>query len=132
MLLLIQTRFYSGLSLKMVKTCFLVLHSFGVEPHNITLISVSGSLEAAMLVGRVSANYSAILIMGIVLRGLTSHSELVTNISFERITELQLGGVIINGSLLLTSLSQLLNKVKYQSQYVVAALLEASNALRLG
>lgn len=114
-----------------MKVCVWGLHSFGVEPSNITLITVSGMLEVTMVVRRAQSNYSTILVLGIVLRGQTAHSLLVTNVSTGSLSELQLLRTLINSTIPVDALYQLLNKVKHQSQYIVMTLLETSNATRL-
>lgn len=131
MILIVQTRFYTNLCRKIIKICVLSLHSLGVEPSNITIITVSGMLEAAMITRKLLASYGAALVLGLVLRGLTSHSDLVTHVTMTMLTNLQGNQCLINGMLTVKNLGQLLNKIRHQSQYIGTTLLENSNTGKL-
>lgn len=89
---IVQARFSNEIGSAMVETAHKKLLELGVSDNNITLATVPGALEIALVLQNMAASeqYDALIAIGAVIRGETYHFELVANESGAAITRVGL------------------------------------------
>ena len=89
---IVQARFTNEIGSEMLKVCCRTLQELGVADDNITVATVPGALEIAVVLQNMaqSAEYDALIAIGAVIRGETYHFELVANESGAAITRVGL------------------------------------------
>lgn len=78
---IVVARFNEFISSKLLGGAYDALYRHGVEPDNITTVRVPGAFEIPLVAQKMAAsgNYDAVICLGAVIRGATSHYELVCN-----------------------------------------------------
>jgi 6,7-dimethyl-8-ribityllumazine synthase len=86
------------------------------EPANINITSTSGLAEIQHYI----VEEKLIIILGLVLQGLTSHSGIVIKEVNEGVMKKRSSGdsLVVNGAIVLKSLKTVANKVLYHHQYL--------------
>lgn len=89
---IVQARFSNEIGSAMVETARQKLIELGVDDNHITLATVPGALEIALVLQNMAASeqYDALIAIGAVIRGETYHFELVANESGAAITRVGL------------------------------------------
>lgn len=78
---IVVARFNEFISSKLLGGAYDALYRHGVEPDNITTARVPGAFEIPLVAQKMAAsgNYDAVICLGAVIRGATSHYDLVCN-----------------------------------------------------
>lgn len=78
---IVVARFNEFISSKLLGGAYDALYRHGVEPDNITTVWVPGAFEIPLVAQKMAAsgNYDAVICLGAVIRGATSHYDLVCN-----------------------------------------------------
>ena len=89
---IVQARFSNEIGSAMLKVCTDKLQEMGVKAKHITVATVPGALEVALVLQNMAASgrYDALVAIGAVIRGETYHFELVANESGAAITRVGL------------------------------------------
>ena len=90
---IVQARFSNEIGSAMLQVCTDKLQEMGVKAKHITVATVPGALEVALVLQNMAASgrYDALVAIGAVIRGETYHFELVANESGAAITRVGLG-----------------------------------------
>ena len=89
---IVQARFSNEIGSAMLQVCTDKLQEMGVKTKHITIATVPGALEVALVLQNMAASgrYDAFVAIGAVIRGETYHFELVANESGAAITRVGL------------------------------------------
>lgn len=89
---IVQARFSNEIGSAMLQVCTDKLQEMGVKTKHITIATVPGALEVALVLQNMAASgrYDALVAIGAVIRGETYHFELVSNESGAAITRVGL------------------------------------------
>ena len=89
---IVQARFSNEIGSAMLQVCTDKLQEMGVKSKHITIATVPGALEVALVLQNMAASgrYDALVAIGAVIRGETYHFELVANESGAAITRVGL------------------------------------------
>lgn len=89
---IVQARFSNEIGSAMLQVCTDKLQEMGVKAKHITVATVPGALEVALVLQNMAASgrYDALVAIGAVIRGETYHFELVSNESGAAITRVGL------------------------------------------
>ena len=89
---IVQARFRNEIGSAMLQVCTDKLQEMGVKAKHITVATVPGALEVALVLQNMAASgrYDALVAIGAVIRGETYHFELVANESGAAITRVGL------------------------------------------
>ena len=89
---IVQARFSNEIGSAMLQVCTDKLQEMGVKTKHITVATVPGALEVALVLQNMAASgrYDALVAIGAVIRGETYHFELVANESGAAITRVGL------------------------------------------
>ena len=89
---IVQARFSNEIGSAMLQVCTDKLQEMGVKTKHITIATVPGALEVALVLQNMAASgrYDALVAIGAVIRGETYHFELVANESGAAITRVGL------------------------------------------
>ncbi|MBP7968803.1 MAG: 6,7-dimethyl-8-ribityllumazine synthase [Neisseria sp.] len=89
---IVQARFSNEIGSAMLQVCTDKLQEMGVKAKHITIATVPGALEVALVLQNMAASgrYDALVAIGAVIRGETYHFELVANESGAAITRVGL------------------------------------------
>ena len=89
---IVQARFSNEIGSAMLQVCTDKLQEMGVKAKHITIATVPGALEVALVLQYMAASvrYDALVAIGAVIRGETYHFELVANESGAAITRVGL------------------------------------------
>ena len=89
---IVQARFSNEIGSAMLQVCTDKLQEIGVKAKHITVATVPGALEVALVLQNMAASgrYDALVAIGAVIRGETYHFELVANESGAAITRVGL------------------------------------------
>ena len=89
---IVQARFSNEIGSAMLQVCTDKLQEMGVKAKHITVATVPGALEVALVLQNMAASgrYDALVAIGAVIRGETYHFELVANKSGAAITRVGL------------------------------------------
>ncbi len=89
---IVQARFSNEIGSAMLQVCTDKLQEMGVKAKHITIATVPGALEVALVLQNMAASgrYDALVAIGAVIRGETYHFELVSNESGAAITRVGL------------------------------------------
>ena len=89
---IVQARFSNEIGSAMLQVCTDKLQEMGVKTKHITIATVPGALEVALVLQNLAASgrYDALVAIGAVIRGETYHFELVANESGAAITRVGL------------------------------------------
>ena len=89
---IVQARFSNEIGSAMLQVCTDKLQEMGVKTKHITIATVPGALEVALVLQNMAASgrYDALVAIGAVIRGETYHFELVANESGAAVTRVGL------------------------------------------
>lgn len=89
---IVQARFSNEIGSAMLQVCTDKLQEMGVKSKHITIATVPGALEVALVLQNMAASgrYDALVAIGAVIRGETYHFELVANESGAGVTRVSL------------------------------------------
>ena len=89
---IVQARFSNEIGSAMLQVCTDKLQEMGVKAKHLTVATVPGALEVALVLQNMAASgrYDALVAIGAVIRGETYHFELVSNESGAAITRVGL------------------------------------------
>ena len=89
---IVQARFSNEIGSAMLQVCTDKLQEMGVKAKHITIATVPGALEVALVLQNMAASgrYDALVAIGAVIRGETYHFELVANESGAGVTRVSL------------------------------------------
>jgi 6,7-dimethyl-8-ribityllumazine synthase len=89
---IVQARFNAGMTDALFQACHAELLALGVQPKNITHITVPGALEVPVALQAMAEQntFDALIALGCIIRGETYHFELVANESGAGVTRLSL------------------------------------------
>lgn len=78
---IVQARFNADLTNTLARACLAELAALGVQPDNITHVTVPGALEVPVALQAMaeSDDFDALIALGCIIRGETYHFELVAN-----------------------------------------------------
>lgn len=130
---IVRARFNENIGQAQEKACIAQLVELGVNPQDITAVSVPGALEVgvALLQMAESAEFDALIALGAVIRGETYHFEVVSNESAAVISRVALdtGLPVANGILTTETEEQALERAAEKGQDCARAAVEMANLI---
>lgn len=127
------SRYNQACGEKLLQSCIQTLQEQGVAETNITLVTVPGALEIPLTLQRLAqtGRYSALVALGVVIRGETYHFEIVAQESAFGISSvsLEFGIPIGNGILTTETEVQAADRAKQKGREAALAALELANLL---
>ena len=131
---IVQSRFNSEISEGLLGACRAQLVQQGVSEDDITLATVPGALEIAVVLLHMaeSGKYDALIALGAVIRGETYHFEIVANESARCVNEVQLAcGVPVANAILTTDTdAQAIERIIVKGEEAAQVAIEMANLLR--
>jgi 6,7-dimethyl-8-ribityllumazine synthase len=131
---LVQSRFNTGVCEGLLGACRAQLAQQSVRDDDITLVTVPGALEIALVLQRMaqSGKFDALIALGAVIRGDTYHFEVVSNESARCVGEVQLHtGVPIANAILTTDTDeQAIARMHAKGSEAALVAIEMINLLR--
>ena len=131
---IVQSRFNSEVCEELLGACQAQLLKQGVREDDITLATVPGALEIALVLLHMaeSEKFDALIALGAVIRGDTYHFEVVSNESARCVNEVQLacGVPVANGILTTDTEEQAIERVLVKGAEAALAAIEMANLLR--
>lgn len=131
---IVQSRFNSEVCEGLLGACRAQLVQQGVREDDITLATVPGALEIALVLQRMaqSGRFDALIALGAVIRGDTYHFEIVANESARCVDEVQLQtGVSIANAILTTDTDeQAIERMHVKGSEAALVAIETANLLR--
>lgn len=131
---LVQSRFNTEVCEGLLGACHAQLMQQGVHQDDITLVTVPGALEIALVLQRMaqSGKFDALIALGAVIRGDTYHFEVVSNESARCVGEVQLHtGVPIANAILTTDTDeQAIERMHVKGSEAALVAIEMTNLLR--
>lgn len=102
---IVQARFSNEIGSAMLQVCTDKLQEMGVKTKHITIATVPGALEVALVLQNMAASgrYDALVAIGAVIRGETYHFELVANESGAGVTRVALDSGLPVANAILTT-----------------------------
>lgn len=102
---IVQARFSNEIGSAMLQVCTDKLQEMGVKAKHITIATVPGALEVALVLQNMAASgrYDALVAIGAVIRGETYHFELVANESGAGVTRVALDSGLPVANAILTT-----------------------------
>lgn len=132
---IIRARFNEEIGLAQQEACLEELIKLGVDPQDITVISVPGALEVGVTIIQMAetTEFDALIALGAVVRGETYHFEVVSNESAAAIARVSIGtGLpIANGILTVENEEQAHARVTEKGRDCAQAAVEMANLLAL-
>ncbi|OSI11492.1 6,7-dimethyl-8-ribityllumazine synthase [Neisseria sp. Dent CA1/247] len=132
---IVQARFSNEIGSAMLKVCTDKLIALGVDTDNITVATVPGALEVALVLQNMASSqqYDALIALGAVIRGETYHFELVANESGAAITRVGLDYNIPIANAILTTENDEQAHVRIEEKATDAAIVavECGNLINL-
>lgn len=132
---IVQARFSNEIGSAMLKVCTDKLIALGVHTDNITVATVPGALEVALVLQNMASSqqYDALIALGAVIRGETYHFELVSNESGAAITRVGLDYNIPIANAILTTENDEQAHVRIEEKAADAAVVavECGNLINL-
>ncbi|MDO5069384.1 MAG: 6,7-dimethyl-8-ribityllumazine synthase [Neisseria zoodegmatis] len=132
---IVQARFSNEIGSAMLKVCTDKLIALGVDTDNITVATVPGALEVALVLQNMASSqqYDALIALGAVIRGETYHFELVANESGAAITRVGLDYNIPIANAILTTENDEQAHVRIEEKGTDAAIVavECGNLINL-
>ncbi len=130
---IVLSRFNAVIGEKLLASALKALAEAGVADDSITIVSVSGALEAPLALQRMaqSGDFDALLALGAVIRGETYHFEIVANQSAAGVAAVALdfGIPIGNGILTCETEAQAEARVDAKGHETALAAIELANLL---
>jgi 6,7-dimethyl-8-ribityllumazine synthase len=130
---IVLSRFNGEISDGLLAGALRALADAGVHEEDVTLASVPGALETAVVLQRMaqSGEFDALVALGAVIRGETYHFEIVANESARGLSEvsLQFGVPVGNGILTCETDAQARARMSTKGYEAVQAALETANLL---
>lgn len=131
---IVLSRFNSDIGDGLLGACKAELRKLGVADDAVTLATVPGALESAMVLRKMalSGKFEALIALGAVIRGDTYHFEIVANASARGISEVQLqtGVPIANAILTTDNDDQALVRMSVKGAEAAAVAIEMANLLK--
>jgi 6,7-dimethyl-8-ribityllumazine synthase len=131
---IVQSRFNTEVCEGLLGACLAQLAQQGVREDDITLATVPGALEIALVLQRMaqSGKFDALIALGAVIRGDTYHFEVVSNESARCVGEVQLhtGVPIANAILTTDSDAQAVERMHVKGGEAALVAIEMVNLLR--
>ena len=131
---IVQSRFNTEVCEGLLAACRASLVQHGVKEDDITLATVPGALEIALVLQHMaqSGKFDALVALGAVIRGDTYHFEVVSNESARCVGEVQLhSGVPIANAILTTDTDeQAIARVNTKGGEAALVVIEMVNLLR--
>jgi 6,7-dimethyl-8-ribityllumazine synthase len=131
---IVQSRFNIEVSEGLLGACRAQLVKQGVHEEDITLATVPGALEIALVLQRMaqSGRFEALIALGAVIRGDTYHFEVVSNESARCVGEVQLhtGVPVANAILTTDSDEQAIARMHAKGSEAALVAIEMANLLR--
>lgn len=131
---IVQSRFNSEVCEGLLGACRAQLVKQGVREEDITLATVPGALEIALVLQRMaqSGRFDALIALGAVIRGDTYHFEIVANESARCVGEVQLHtGVPVANAILTTDTDdQAITRMHVKGSEAALVAIEMVNLLR--
>ena len=130
----VMARFNKEVGEGLLSGCCQELQRLGVAPGDVTLATVPGALELALVLQTMaqSGRFDGLVAIGAVIRGETYHFEIVSNESARGITDVQLatGIPIANGVLTTENDDQALVRMHQKGMEAAQAAVEMANLLK--
>jgi 6,7-dimethyl-8-ribityllumazine synthase len=130
----VMARFNKEVGEGLLSGCCQELLRLGVAPEHVTLATVPGALELALVLQTMaqSGRFDGLVAIGAVIRGETYHFEIVSNESARGITDVQLatGIPIANGVLTTENDDQALVRMHQKGMEAAQATVEMANLLK--
>lgn len=131
---IVLSRFNSEIGDGLLSACKTELVKLGVANEDITVASVPGALETALVLHHMadSSQYDALIALGAIIRGETYHFEVVANESARGISEVQLntGIPVANAVLTTEDDDQALARMSIKGAEAAAVAVEMVNLLK--
>jgi 6,7-dimethyl-8-ribityllumazine synthase len=131
---IVLSRFNSDIGDGLLSACKSELKKLGVADENITVATVPGALETALVLHHMadSQQFDALIALGAIIRGETYHFEVVANESARGISEVQLntGIPVANAVLTTEDDDQALARMSIKGAEAAAVAIEMVNLLR--
>lgn len=131
---IVQSRFNTEVCEGLLGACRAQLILQGVHEDDITLATVPGALEIALVLQRMaqSGRFDALIALGAVIRGDTYHFEVVSNESARCVGEVQLHtGVPVANAILTTDTDeQAIERMQVKGSEAASVAIELVNLLR--
>ena len=131
---IVMSRFNVDVGEGLLSSCVAELKKLGVQQSDVTLVTVPGALEVALVLEKMalSDRYDALIALGAVVRGDTYHFEIVSNESCNGITQVQLdsGVPIANGILTTDTDDQALERMAVKGADCAMVAVEMANLLQ--
>ncbi len=131
---IVMSRFNIDIGEGLLGSCVAELKKLGVQQSDVTLVTVPGALEVALVLEKMalSDRYDALIALGAVVRGDTYHFEIVANESCNGITQVQLdsGVPIANGILTTDTDDQALERMAVKGADCAMVAVEMANLLQ--
>ena len=131
---IVLSRFNADVGEGLLSSCTARLLKQGVDPSDITIVTVPGALEAPLALQKMAqtGGFDALIALGAVIRGETYHFEIVSNESSNGITSVQLetGVPIANGILTTENDNQALARMMEKGADCAMAAIEMANLLK--
>ena len=131
---IVMSRFNIEIGEGLLSACAAELTKLGVQPADVTLITVPGALEVPLVLEKMalSDRYDALIALGAVVRGDTYHFEIVANEACSGITQVQLdtGVPIANGILTTDTDEQALARMAVKGADCAMVAVEMANLLQ--
>lgn len=131
---IVLSRFNSEVGDGLLSACLAELRKLGVAEDAVTLATVPGALESALVLRRMAltGKYDALIALGAVIRGDTYHFEVVSNESARGIQDVQLqtGVPIANAILTTENDDQALVRMSVKGAEAAAVAIEMTHLLK--
>lgn len=131
---IVLSRFNSEIGDGLLSACKTELVKLGVANEDITVATVPGALETALVLHHMadSSQYDALIALGAIIRGETYHFEVVANESARGISEVQLNAGIPVANAVLTTEDddQALARMSIKGAEAAAVAVEMVNLLK--
>lgn len=131
---IVLSRFNSDIGEGLLSACKAKLIKLGVAPEAITLATVPGALESALVLHHMadSQKFDALIALGAIIRGETYHFEIVANESARGISEVQLntGIPVANAVLTTENDEQAIARMAVKGAEAAAVAIEMVNLLK--
>lgn len=132
---IVRARFNDEIGLAQQEACLAELIKLGVDPQDITVLTVPGALEVGVTIIQMAetTEFDALIALGAVIRGETYHFEVVSNESAAAIARVSIGtGLpIANGILTVENTEQANQRAAEKGRDCAQAAVEMANLLAL-
>ncbi len=131
---IVMSRFNIEASEGLLSGCVAALTHHGVNPSDMTLVTVPGALETPAALNKLAASgkYDALVALGAVIRGETYHFEVVSNESARGVMTVQLetGIPVANGILTTEDDDQAFSRMSEKGREAGLVAIEMANLMR--